>query len=231
MSVVKDLIDRVFFTSARVAKVTEAGDRFRLVDLEGDALTTARIGHGDKIQVHASSFALRTYTPIAWDRARGRMRLCAYAHGGGPGSAWTRSVREGDTCSFFGPRCSVDFAKTEGQVVLFGDETSIGVGASLRELRGTRAHLVFEATSVDAVTPALDALALANAHVVARTADDDHLRALSDRVASLVTKDTTVVLTGRAKSIVALRSHLRAAGIAAPTKAKTYWAEGRAGLD
>lgn len=235
MSVVQSFLDRVFFTTTHVVKVTGAGDRFRLIDLEGEALTRARVGHGDKIQVRAAGLALRTYTPIAWDQARGRVRIVAFVHGhgGGPGTAWARAVREGEGCAFFGPRRSTDLAKARGPVVLFGDETSIGVGASLRELAGKRAELVFEATKARDVAPALDALTVANAHVFERSDGDTHLRAASEHIASLVkdSKDATIVFTGRAKSIAALRSHLRAANVDVAMKAKAYWAEGRTGMD
>lgn len=235
MFVVQSFLDRVFFTTTNVAKVADAGERFRLIDLEGEALTRARVGHGDKIQVRASGLAMRTYTPIAFDQARGRIRLAAFihGHGGGPGTAWARAVKEGESCAFFGPRRSTDLAKARGPVVLFGDETSIAVGASLRELAGTRAHLVFEATKPSDVAPAIDALSLANAHVVGRTDGDAHLRAASEHIAALVkeSKDATLVFTGRAKSIATLRSHLRTANVDVPMKAKAYWAEGRTGMD
>lgn len=220
-------VDRVFFTQATVADVVDVAPRFRIMTLEGPELAKTTANPGDKIQVRARGLSLRTYTPVGWDRAKGRAKVVAFVHGEGPGALWTQALRAGDTCAFFGPRSSIALAKAKGPVILFGDETSIGVAASLHALRGKDAHLVLEADSRDAVAPVLDALALSHATVCARTGD--HLRDAAERIAAV--KDASIILTGCAASIVTVRQHLRTLGAPATFKAKTYWAEGRTGID
>lgn len=232
MSVVKSWVDRVFFTSATVAKVTDVAESFRLVELEGSALSKGQGRPGDKIQVRAAGFAMRTYTPVGWDGDRGRTRICAFTHGSGPGARWARALRDGDPCSFFGPRSSLAFAKMTGPIVLFGDETSLGVAAALCSLRGDGRRIVLEASSSRAVKSVVDTLQLDDAAVIEKSSDDAHLREASELIAQATsTTGVTVVLTGRAASIVDLRRRLRDAGVTATVKAKAYWAEGKTGLD
>jgi NADPH-dependent ferric siderophore reductase len=231
MSVVDRWIDRVLFTSAVVENVTDVAEGFRLIELEGPSLTKKEGLPGDKIQVRASGFSMRTYTPVGWDAERGRTRLCAYVHGAGPGARWAGSVRRGDTCSFFGPRRSLSIAKLSGDIVLFGDETSLGVGASVRSFRPEGTRLVFEATAELPMRTALGALELDDVAIVQRRTDDDHLREASEEIARSATPNSTVVLTGKAASIVRLRQRLRDARCPARILAKAYWAEGRTGLD
>ena len=119
---------RWLMRSATVASVETLSDRFRLLDLEGDALRSAAWQPGQKIQIRiGSGLTARTYTPIGWDAASGSTSILAWLHGAGPASAWVRSLAPGQTCQFFGPRASLDLDLNE-PFVLFGDETSFGLG-------------------------------------------------------------------------------------------------------
>ncbi len=231
-SVVPSWVDRMFFTTATVAKVADIAESFRLIELEGPALRKSRGGPGDKIQVRAARFGMRTYTPVGWDADRGRTRICAFTHGAGPGARWVSTLREGDPCSFFGPRGSVSLAKITGPIVLFGDETSLGIAAALSALGVPGSRIVLEATSSAAATRVVNTLELGSTDVVAKTSDDAHLQRASELVAEAATaSDVTVVLTGRARSIVEVRRLLRQRSVSAAIKSKAYWADGRTGLD
>lgn len=223
MSVVAGWVDKLLFTVARVARTEDVGEQFRIITLEGAALAKSPATPGDKIQVRAAGLALRTYTPVAGEQ--GRVKLLAYLHGSGPGTRWARTVQSGDDCSFFGPRGSVALADIAGPIVLFGDETSFGVGAALAGLRPGANRLVFEVGSRATV----DALELP-ARTVERAPDGSHLRKASDYLLE-AGNEATLVLTGRASSIKTVRQHLREAGLTAKIKAKAYWADGRTGLD
>jgi len=231
MSIVESWFDRVLLSSAVVANVSDLADGFRLIELEGPSLKKKACSPGDKIQVRAAGLAMRTYTPAGWDAARGYTRICASLHGTGPGARWVRSVRKGDSCSFFGPRRSVSLAKIAGDVVLFGDETSVGVGASLRAFHPHGTRLIYEGTTTKHLRAALDVMALDDASIVERKANDDHLGEIGKQIAAWATPNTTIVLTGRARSLVTLRQQLRDARCPAQTTAKAYWAEGRSGMD
>lgn len=229
MSVAAGWVDKLLFTVARVARAQDIGEQFRILTLEGAALTQTGGAPGDKIQVRAAALALRTYTPIGWDKAQGRVQLFTFLHGDGPGARWARTAQSGDDCSFFGPRRSVALADLSGPIVLFGDETSFGVGAALARLRPDASRLVFEVGS-RAALDALDAFEL-TARTVEQKPEGSHLRKASDYLLEGGT-DPTVVLTGRGSSIRTVREHLREAGLNKERiKAKAYWMEGKKGMD
>ncbi|MTD95025.1 siderophore-interacting protein [Hyphomicrobium sp. xq] len=220
---------------ARVAAVETLSPRFRLVDLEGEALRHIAWTPGQKVQISmGSGLSARTYTPMSWDADSGRMRLLTFAHGEGPGSRWASDLREGDTCQFFGPRRSLDLsgptlASLESPVVLFGDETSFGLAAAM----GADPIHVFEVSDVSESRPVLEEIGLGQATLIERSADDAHLAAAEAQVLRFAASGGVhFVLTGKASSIQRVNRALRAAGVVASrVKTKAYWAPGKVGLD
>lgn len=92
---------------------------------------------------------------------------------------------------------------------------------------------LFEVTDPDSCAPALAHTDLKAARLFRRT---DRSAQLDDLVATLADilddhPDTTLCITGKARSTAAIRRSLKAAGISRPTRAKAYWDEGRTGLD
>lgn len=180
-----------------------------------------------------AGLSARTYTPMSWDAGNGRTRLLAFAHGDGPGSRWADGLREGDTCQFFGPRHSLDLTRFEAPIVLFGDETSFGLAAALRDnLQAGGALHMFETTDVAESRQVLEAISLGEARLIARSPDDAHLAAVEAEMLRLAANGARFVLTGKASSIQRVSRALKAAGIASSRiKAKAYWAPGKTGLD
>ena len=225
---------RWLMRSARVAAVTTLSPRFRLIELEGDALKDVAWAAGQKIQVAmGAGLSARTYTPMSWDAGIGRTRLLAFAHGDGPGSRWAGGLRRGDICQFFGPRRSLDLTGLEAPIVLFGDETSFGLAAALRDnLQAGGALHMFETTDVAESRQVLEAFSLGEARLIARSADDVHLAAVEAEMLRLAANGATFILTGKASSIQRISRALKAAGVASSRiKAKAYWAPGKTGLD
>lgn len=219
---------------ARVAAVETLSPHFRLVDLEGEALRNVAWTAGQKVQVSmGSGLSARTYTPMSWDAESGRTRMLTFAHGDGPGSRWASGLREGDTCQFFGPRRSLDLSGLESPLVLFGDETSFGLAAALRECPpGAGAIHVFEASDVAESRPVLEAIGLGQATLIERIADDAHLAAAEAEVLRLAASGAHFVLTGKASSIQRVSRALKADRIVSSrVKTKAYWAPGKTGLD
>lgn len=219
---------------ARVAAVETLSPHFRLAELQGEALKDVAWTAGQKIQVSiGSGLSARTYTPISWDAGRGSTRLLTFAHGEGPGSRWASGLREGDMCHFFGPRRSLDLSSLEAPVVLFGDETSFGLAAALRE--GPQAHgiiHVFEASDVAESQAVLEAIRLGQAVLIGRSADDAHLAAAEAEMLRFAASAAHFVLTGKASSIQRISRALKAAGVGSSRlKTKAYWAPGKTGLD
>jgi NADPH-dependent ferric siderophore reductase len=224
---------------ARVAAVETLSPHFRLVDLEGEALRSVAWTVGQKLQVAmGSGLSARTYTPMSWDTGSGGTRILTFAHGDGPGSRWASGLRQGDTCQFFGPRRSIDLsgpnlAGLESPVVLFGDETSFGLAAALRECpQGAGAIHVFEVSDVAESRQAAEAIGLGQATLIERIAEDAHLAVVEAEVLRLAASGTHFVLTGKASSIQRVSRALKAIGVASSRlKAKAYWAPGKIGLD
>ncbi len=219
---------------ARVAAVETLSPHFRLADLEGEALRNVAWTAGQKVQVSiGSGLSARTYTPMSWDAGRGRTRMLTFAHGDGPGSRWASGLREGDTCQFLGPRRSLDLSGLEAPLVLFGDETSFGLAAALRDSRqGAGAIHVFEASDVAESRQVAEAIGLGRATLIERVADDAHLAAAEAEVLRLAASGGHFILTGKASSIQRVRRALKAAGVVSSRmKTKAYWAQGKTGLD
>jgi ferric-chelate reductase (NADPH) len=219
---------------ARVAAVETLSPHFRLAELEGEALRNVAWTAGQKVQVSmGSSLSARTYTPMSWDAGSGRTRMLTFSHGDGPGSRWASGLREGDTCQFFGPRRSLDLSGLAAPVVLFGDETSFGLAAALRDSpRGDGAIHVFEASDVAESRLVLEAIGLGQATLIERIADDAHLAAAEAEVLRLAASGAHFVLTGKASSIQRVSRALKAVGVVSSrVRTKAYWAKGKTGLD
>ncbi|MHC2620614.1 ferric-chelate reductase (NADPH) [Bradyrhizobium huanghuaihaiense] len=218
---------------ARVVTVETLSPHFRLIELEGEALKDVAWTAGQKIQVAiGAGLSARTYTPMSWD-VRGRTRLLAFTHGDGPGARWASGLREGDICQFFGPRRSLDLAGLEAPVVLFGDETSFGLAAALRDnLRAGGALHMLEATDVATSQQVLEAISLGQARLIARSTGEDHLATVEAEMLRLAANGAQFILTGKASSIQRISRALKAAGVASSRiKAKAYWSPGKTGLD
>lgn len=219
---------------ASIAAVETLSPHFRLVDLEGDALREVAWAVGQKVQVAmGAGLTARTYTPMSWDADRGGTRVLTFSHGDGPGSHWASGLRAGHTCQFFGPRRSLDLADLVSPVVLFGDETSFGLGAALRDSPlGAGATYVFEASDLAEAHPVLEAIGLGDATLIERVADEAHLAVAETELTRLAAGGAHVILTGKASSIQHMNRALKAAGVASfRVKAKAYWAPGKTGLD
>jgi len=180
----------------------------------------ARFAAGDKIQVFFPDVGTRTYSPFDADAA-GRFALAVFLHDRGPSAAWARGLAAGDRVKFVGPQGSLALGAIAGPIALFGDETSFGVARSLLALRPD-AQLRFEAGA--GCEPILAKLGLPIDSLVER----GNVARVAKELAPL---GGTLVLTGNARSIQALRGHLKQLGSTQPQRVKSYWAEGKTGLD
>ncbi|RYZ41550.1 MAG: siderophore-interacting protein [Myxococcaceae bacterium] len=226
------VLGRFLFTDSQVTKVRDVSRAFRQVDCEGPALRGQGWSPGDKVQVYLPGLGLRTYTPLSWDEARGATSFLVYLHGDSPGAKWGRDVKAGDVLQFFGPRRSLVLDEGRTPVVLFGDETSFAVAHAFRTAAKRDITPVFEVSNREDCAPALRELGF-EGQDVQRQSGDAHLTQVHERLreALRAKPDATLVMTGRAQSIQALRSRLKGDGVRATPKVKAYWAVGKAGLD
>lgn len=225
---------RVTMRRATVTACEAVGRRFRLITLEGPQLRGVRWTAGQKVQIAmGASFATRTYTPIEWDDAAGRTRILGYAHGDGPGAAWVRSAIAGDRHDVFGPRGSLDASGVQTPLVVFGDETSMGLAFALQsERKGRAVSCRFEVAQADDAERALDRLGFDDARLFGDAQEGRRLKEMEAELPIFAAAGATFVLTGRALAIQHLRQALRrleVPGVRVMTKA--YWALGKRGLD
>lgn len=230
---------RLLMKRATVVSTEAPADRFRLITLEGPALQGVAWTPGQKIQIAmGSAFVARTYTPIDWDAVAGRTSLLGYAHGNGddssgPGSRWVRSARPGDPCDLFGPRKSVDVPDTRAPLVLFGDETSIGLACALMRREHPRPIAChFEVNDAATASRLAATFGIGASALYPRREDDGHVREMEATLPALVDGGATFVLTGKAGTLQRLRQGLKRLAVPpARIVTKAYWAPGKSGLD
>jgi NADPH-dependent ferric siderophore reductase len=224
----------VFMKRAVVTAIDDVADGFRLVTLEGAALRGVAWVPGQKIQIAmGSAFVARTFTPIDWDATVGRTRILGYGHGEGPGSVWLRDINIGDDCDLFGPRPSLDTRRLTGNIAMFGDETSIGLGLAFARQNRTGSTSCFyevnDAATVERMNRALD---VSNAIVFERHEDGSHLAQMAGVLPELVRAGMSFVLTGKAATVQQLHRDLKRLGVASNLIAtKVHWAPGKTGMD
>jgi NADPH-dependent ferric siderophore reductase len=228
-------VHKLFMRSGQVTGVADVGAAFRMVTLGGEGLREVNWTPGDKVQIQLGGWVQRTFTPVDWDAAAGRMRILISLHAGGPGTQWARAVCEGDACTVFGPRKSIDLTRLPTSAILFGDETSFGLAAALvGAVKPTATQLLFEVSSLAQAQPALAQFGLENAHLSVRDANDAHWITLEERmlVALQAQPAANIVLSGKASSIQRMSKLLKRSKIASSRcQVKAYWATGKTGLD
>lgn len=202
---------------APVRAVERLGD-FVWVGLGG---AWASLQAGDKVQVLVGAAEVRTWTPIP--AADGAALLVALREADTPGMRWVRGLAAGSTLRFVGPQRSL--RPPAGPLTLVGDETSVAVAAALRA-SGRDVRVVLEVEAGLDAAAALPRAALADAVVLRRGGGPGAVVA----AVAAAGAERAVLLTGGDELVKRARAELRAVG-RAPAALRTYWVQGRAGLD
>ncbi|MES2745005.1 MAG: siderophore-interacting protein [Bdellovibrionota bacterium] len=226
-----------FLETATVSSVESVSENFRIITLHAAALTKVRWASGGKIQINVGEWNVRTYTPVSIDSETGQLRIVAYLHGKGPGSRWASEIKVGDECQYLGPRESLAPDSKLKPVVVFGDETSLGLAATCRKLGGENSHyhFVFEVTDVEECLKVCRELEIAESStLVAKVSDGSHLDEVCQHLQNTydIVSRGQLILTGNLKSIRSVKNNLQARGFSSTRmKTKVYWAEGQTGID
>jgi len=236
MASIRALLAQLVFKEFSVEDVADVSAHFRRFKISGESLRENRSAPGDKVQIMIGDIGPRTFTPFAADANAGTFDILAYVHGDAPAAAWARTTQAGTRFRAFGPRGSLALNSLAGPVVMFGDETSFGAAKSLFDLRGGADGLsfVFESTDTDEAKAVLTELGMSEAAVVRREPGRTHLSELESqlRAALELRGDASLVLTGHAQMIQAVRARLKARPVKhRGQKVKAYWADGKKGLD
>ncbi|MEQ1565526.1 MAG: hypothetical protein ABMA64_07810 [Myxococcota bacterium] len=177
---------------------------------------------GDKVQVLVGGDEVRTFTPVP---RPGGWGLLVYVRGSdAPAMSWIGALRPGDTARFVGPQRSI--RAPAGPRVVVGDETAAALGAALAATGDAR--VVLEVGDPEAARAALARAGVAEAIWLVRPSPAG---ALGDAVRDAAGgAGRAVVVAGGAALVQRARAELRAAG-RPPDAVRTYWIEGRSGLD
>lgn len=217
------LLSSLVLADGEVVAVREFGSNLRLVQLR--AKGSGRDWQpGDKLQVLLPDDEVRTFTPLHWG-ADGSTALLVYTHGDSPASRWAALLAVGQRIRFVGPSRSLTMP--EEPVTLIGDETSLAVAASYSAARPGNVRTIVEVTAGLALGEALRAIGLEQAQVVRREPGAPHGQALVNALPEL---QGPIAITGGAELLQTVRARLRERGLR-DIKTKTYWVQGRTGLD
>jgi len=225
---------RLLMRRATIVAAERLSVDLHLITIEGQALRDISWVPGQVIQIAmGSAFRARAYTPLEWNAAAGRLCILGYAHGNGPGSAWVTEVRPGDECDIFGPRRSIDIRPLPGQLVLFGDETSLGLGHALSQQDSARAlSSCFEVGDLESTRAAVTQLALGDVSLLERAPDGAHVADMEAMIYAHAVAGASFVLAGNATTVQRLRQALKRHAVpSARISTKAYWAPGKSGLD
>jgi ferric-chelate reductase (NADPH) len=220
---------------ARIAEVTRVSENFRFIDIETEIFKTKNLQIGEKVQINAGDWNLRTYTPLSLNPEYGLLGVLVHLHGNGPGSQWASQVRVGDMCQVFGPHASLKLPAIKNSLIFFGDETTLALATHLKRYLGypRRTQFFFEANSPNEVRGIVRDLGLPEAQVFAKSKDGFVSSGLSlaflDAAAA---QNAQVLLAGKAQSIQQMRFQLKTIGFPmSEVTSKVYWSEGKSGLD
>jgi ferric-chelate reductase (NADPH) len=220
-----------FLRELQVAALRPFGARFVEIRLSGAPLRDKPPLPGDKVQIHVPQAGARTFSPYGFDASTARCSLLAHVRAQSPAATWVRQLTPGARVRWFGPRRSLELSALAAPLALFGDETSFGVASAARQLvPGATVKLELSAPLTDALEVGV-ALGFAPDCLLAKQDGDEHLPAIAQVLARATAQGGTIVLTGRARSIQAMRALLKDIAPERRQVVKAYWAEGKEGLD
>ncbi|MEM0997168.1 MAG: siderophore-interacting protein [Bacteroidota bacterium] len=198
------------------------------------ARTKHRPGQVIEFRINANDF--RHYTPSHYDSKAGVCEVLFYLHGKGPGSRWARELRPGNALKLMGPGGKLRFQTEASHHFFFGDESSLGLYAQLKDIANRYETEYLCLLELDAAHTAWPQLLELEADVIGKSvaqpaeAAIDWLKGLDAQVWRNW-RGASFYLTGRAASIKHLRKALRARGVG-PRQilAQPYWADHKRGL-
>lgn len=219
---------------SEIVSVEHWSERFKMIELQGDALKGIHWNAGQKIQIPLAGMRLaRTYTPIIWDAQAGKTKFLVFTHGNAPGSNWAKTVALGSRYQIIGPRRSIDISNDDSPVLIFGDETVFGLVAALQHsYLKRRIDALFEVENSVECQPIIDRLHLRNVSLNQRHSDESHLETMGNQIISHLHQQNVLVLAGRALAIQRIKQKIKQYEIkSSRIHTKAYWAAGKTGLD
>jgi len=215
----------VEYLSLNLKKIVMAGD------LSGTKFTP-----GNVIEFRVNDHEFRHYTASRFDRQQGVCEMLVYLHGKGEGSRWAESIKAGDRLKMMGPGGKINYRYAHSHHFVFGDETSLGLFACLKEAALENDHPLYCLAELEENYSGWPELVHVPAEVVGKSFATPALPA-TEKISALgglfwqEWRDAAFYLTGRARSIQAVRKELLSQGVSMKNiQTEPYWAEGKKGL-
>lgn len=235
-----DTMETVFSSQYTPVKVTLSESitpGLRKVRFEGEFRKNRDFIPGMVIEFRVSETEYRHYTPSYYDADNGICDVLFYLHDKGPGSKWAASLRDGDEVKLIGPAGKIKYQPESYYHLVFGDETSLSQFYCMHQAfvkDGKKYLFIYESDTANSQWT--EKLGLENTIVTEKS--DLHPAQESIRFIRNISENewkqwqsASVYLTGRAKSVQAMRKALTERGIAfKQIKTEPYWSEGKAGL-
>lgn len=191
---------------------------------------------GNVIEFRVTDIEFRHYTVSAFDKERQTCEMLIYLHDRGVGSKWAQNLKAGDRIGLMGPTSRIKYKIDYEAHFIFGDETSIGLMQFIVKETERHGHSYYCLAELNELNHRwLETLGI-SAHIV----EKEYAPAAKCAVEAIIEKpagswaqwsSAAFYLTGRAKSIQAVRKALVARGIAMKNIfTEPYWAEGKKGL-
>lgn len=218
-----------------VTEVQYLNEQLKKVRFEGDFSKT-KFTPGSVVEFRVTPNDFRHYTPSCFSTAAGVCEIIFYLHGNGPGSAWAWRLQTGDTIKLLGPGGKLSYVEGFRHHFVFGDETTVGLMDCIRKEADKNGHSFFALIEVqEAHRDWVNLFSAEPLKCVMSSFEDPAVFAIRflDKSLDWMTaiRNTCFYLTGRAKSILAMRKYLISKGAdMKQIKTEPYWAEGKNGL-
>ncbi len=218
-----------------VLSVKNIAPALKSIVMEGN-FTGVKFKAGNVIEFRINSKEYRHYTASRFDTEKGICEMLIYLHGHGDGSKWIDNLQVGDSLKLMGPGGKIAYLDDREHHFIFGDETSLGLLLSIQEEANRKGHRHFGLAELEEKHKDWPALLGVSAEVVPKSFEHpaapawDKLESMEDEFWAQW-QEAAFYLTGRAKSIQAVRKVLIAHGISMKQiKTEPYWAERKKGL-
>ncbi len=228
-----EVVFRKMVHPATVVAVEYIPPRLKRVVLGGD-LAQLKYIPGNVVEFRINDREFRHYTLSGFDPETGQCEVLFYLHERGCGSRWAAQLQVGDQVKMMGPGGRIRYNRELRHHFFFGDETSVGLVQCLQQEALSRGQEYMAVVELEKRHYCwLDAMGI-KAEAVGKSYENPAGEAIA-LVASMVHFEPWLqgmfYLTGRARSIQAMRRYLLSRGVASGRiRCEPYWAEGKQGL-
>ncbi|MEM8887332.1 MAG: siderophore-interacting protein [Bacteroidota bacterium] len=231
-------MEKVFSGMMNTVHVSETeylDKHLKRVRFTGD-LSSTKFVPGKVIEFRISDTEFRHYTPSYFDKEAGICDVLFYLHGYGPGSAWASALKKGDQMKLMGPGGKMSYAYASSRQFFFGDESSLGLCYNLAEEAKQKGHAYKCLLEMETENTAWPGIISLDAETVGKSSPHPAEPAISylQQLPAAEWEDwkaASYYLSGRAKSIQAIRKALVQKGIGSKQIiSMPYWADGKKGL-